>query len=253
MLRRDLLLMSLLAMPPLTGRAQVGPEAEIRAAPLEWVAGDLPPFAWRTPGGAQGYAHELVQLMARQIGRVAQVSYYPWARAVRLAEQGSNVGVFPLARTPDREHRFQWLVPLMTARYVFITPATAQRLSLAQLRTLRVGVLRGSPIVRNLKAERFTTLVEGKDYKDLLRMLADASLDAVYAGAPMLDAAMDEYGYPREQFTAQQALGEARLFMAASLGTAPEEAHLWQQAYQQLVEDGSVERLRRRYFPIDKR
>lgn len=252
MLRRDLLLMSLLATRPLAGWAQGGAESETREAPLEWVAGDLPPFAWRSSRGAHGYAHELVLMMAQQIGRAVQVSYYPWARAVQQAERSSQVGIFPLARTPDREHRFQWLVPLMTARYVLITLATGKRLTLAQLRAQRVGVLRGSPIVQNLQAERFTTVVDGKDYKDLLRMLANGTLDAVYAGAPMLDAAMVQYGYARRQFEIQQSLGEARLYMAASLGTAPEEARLWQKAYQQLVDDGSVERLRRRYFPADK-
>jgi polar amino acid transport system substrate-binding protein len=120
------------------------------------------------------------------------------------------------------------------------------------LRTVRVGVLRGSPIVRNLRAESFTTIVEGKDYRDLLRMLVGGSLDAVYAGAPMMDAAMVEYGYTRQQFMTHHSLGEARLYVAASLGLAPEEAQLWRKAYQQLEDDGSVERLRRRYFPADK-
>jgi hypothetical protein len=115
-----------------------------------------------------------------------------------------------------------------------------------------VGVLRGSPIVRNLQAEHFTHIIEGKDYKDMLRMLVGGTLDVVYAGAPMLDAALSEYGYTHAQFTVHQSLGEAKLYMAASLGLPPEEAQLWQRAYQQLEEDGSVERLRRRYFPADR-
>jgi polar amino acid transport system substrate-binding protein len=249
MLRRNLLLSPLLGAGLIPAWAQQPEEG----ARIEWVAGDLPPFAWQAVGGPRGYAQELVQLMAQQLGRPAAVSYYPWARAVVLAERGDHIGVFPLARTPDREKRFQWLIPLMTVRYVLVTTATDRRLSLGQLRTLRVGVLRGSPIIRNLQAERFTILIEGKDYKDLLRMLVGGSLDAVYAGGPMLDAAMDEYGYGRQQFTVQQSLGEARLYMAASPGLAPEEAQRWQKAYQQLEDDGSVERLRRRYFPGDRR
>lgn len=185
--------------------------------------------------------------MAPLAGRSGQVSYYPWARAVRLAEQGSHIGVFPLARTPDREKRFQWLVPLMTVRYALITPATERRLGLADMRPLRVGVLRGSPIVNNLRAEQFKTVVEGKDYRDLLRMLLGGSLDVVYAGAPMIQAAMDEYGHARSQFTTHQTLGEAELYMAASLALPAEEAQVWQRAFQQLEKDGSVERLRRRY------
>lgn len=251
MLRRDLLLLSALATGPFSVRAQHPEEPVGRVPQLGWVAGDLPPFAWQSAGGQRGYAHELVLLMAQRLGRSTQVNYFPWARAVKLAESSDRVGIFPLARTPDREARFQWLVPLMTVRYVLITPTTDRRLSLDQLRALRVGVLRGSPIVRNLRAERFKTVFEGKDYKDLLRMLVGGSLDAVYAGAPMLDAALVEYGYTRQQFMTQQSLGEATLYMAASLGLAPEEAKLWQKAYQQLEEDGSVERLRRRYFAPD--
>lgn len=253
MLRRDLLLLSALGTGPLAVRAQLPEDSTGQAPQIEWVAGDLPPFAWQSANGPRGYAHELVLLMAQQMGRSTQVSYFPWARAVRLTERGDQVGIFPLARTPDREKRFQWLVPLMTARYVLVTPATDHPLSLSQLRTLRVGVLRGSPIVRNLRAEHFTTIVEGKDYKDMLRMLVGGNLDVIYAGAPMLDAAMGEYGYAHQQFTVHQSLGEAKLYVAASLGLAPEEARLWQKAYQQLEEDGSVERLRRRYFPADKR
>lgn len=251
MLRRDMLLLAL-GTGPLTARAQHPNETAGPVAQLEWVAGDLPPFAWRSPAGPRGYAHELVLLMAQQMGRSTQVTYFPWARAVQLTERSDRTGIFPLARTPDRENRFQWLVPLMMVRYVLITPATDRRLSLDELRPLRVGVLRGSPILRNLQAERFKTIVDAKDYKDLLRMLVGGSLDAVYAGAPMLDAAMAEYGYPRQQFTTHQALGEARLYMAASPGLAPEEAQRWRKAYQQLEENGTVERLRRRYFPTDK-
>jgi ABC-type amino acid transport substrate-binding protein len=217
---------------------------------LSWVAGDLPPFAWMSPDGPRGYAHELAVLMAQRLGRAPQVDYVPWARAVRMVEQSDHVGVFPLARTPDRETRFQWLVPLMTARYVFITRATGSKLSLAQLRGMRVGVLRGSPITANLREEKFSDIVDGKDYKDLLRMLDNGSLQAVYAGAPMLDAAIDTYGYARQHFSVQQSLGEARLFMAASRQLAPEEAARWQKAYQQLEDDGSAEKLRRRYFPL---
>ncbi|WP_457425847.1 substrate-binding periplasmic protein [Roseateles sp. P5_E7] len=252
MLRRHLLLLSVTALTPPTALAQHANEVAERAAQLEWVAGDLPPFAWRSPAGPRGYAHDLVLLMAQQIGRSTQVSYYPWARAVQLVERSDRVGIFPLARTPDREQRFQWLVPLMTVRYVLITPATDKRLSLDQLRPLRVGILRGSPIVRNLQAEQFKTIVEGKDYRDLLRLLVAGALDVVYAGAPMIEAAMSEYGYGRQQFTTQQVLGGATLYIAASLGLAPEEAQLWQKAYQHLEDDGSVARLRRRYFPTDK-
>ncbi|HEY9105991.1 MAG TPA: transporter substrate-binding domain-containing protein [Roseateles sp.] len=247
MFRQARLLLSALALAGLPVWAQDPLDSGAAEPHLEWVAGDLPPFAWRASGVAQGYAQELAQQMAQQLGRPGEVSYYPWARAVRMVERGDHFGIFPLARTPDREKRFQWLVPLMTVRYALVTLASERRLSLAELRPLRVGVLRGSPIISNLRAEHFTKIVEGTDYKDLLRMLIAGTLDVIYAGAPMLGAAMDAYGHPRSRFTTHQTLGAAELYMAASAGLSAEEAQRWQRAYQQLEKDGSVERLRRRY------
>lgn len=247
MFRRARLLLPALVLASLHAGAQDLPEPTASGPQLAWVAGDLPPFAWRVSGVPQGFAHELAQQMAQQIGRPGEVAYYPWARAVRMVERSDHLGIFPLARTPDREKRFQWLVPLMTVRYTLVTLASEHRLSLAELRPLRVGVLRGSPIIRKLQAEQFTKIVDGTDYKDLLRMLIGGNLDVIYAGAPMLGAAMDAYGYARSRFTTHQTLGEAELYMAASAGLPAEEARRWQRAYQQLEKDGSVERLRRRY------
>jgi polar amino acid transport system substrate-binding protein len=215
---------------------------------LQWVAGNLPPFALEAPGGSRGFAHDLALAMAQRLGRPQQVTYVPWARAVRMAEQGPAFGVFPLARTPDREANFQWLVPLMTVRYGLYTLATETRLELEQLRPLRVGVLRGSPIAANLRAENFKTIVEAKDYRDLLRLLRERTLDAVYAGTPMLEAAMDEYGQARPLFVLQTTLGEATLYMAASLQVPPAETQRWLTAYRELEDDGTVQRLRRRYI-----
>jgi len=227
------------ASPP----GPTGPPGQLR-----WVAGDLPPFVWQGSQGPEGYAYELALLMSQRLGRSDTVDFYPWARAVRMTEEGENLGVFPLARTPDREAKFRWLILLMHVRYSFVGRAGEPNLSLEQLRHVRIGVLRGSPIIKNLQAEKFTSVTEAKDYKDLLRMLRSDMLTAIYAGAPMLQAAIEQYGYPRGEFKTHTSLGEADLYMGTSLRLAEGEAERWLQAYQQLVADGSVARLQQRYF-----
>ncbi len=245
-LTRRLGLKALVAWP-LTTRAE---PAEPTAAPgqLSWVAGDLPPFASNPAGGPQGFAHELAQLMAKRLGRPGGVAYYPWARAVRLAESGQSYGIFPLTRTQEREARFRWLVPLMTVRQVFVGRPSSGARDLAQLRRLRVGVLRGSPLIKTLQAERFEHIVEAKDYRELLRLLQLETIQAIYAGLPMLEASIPAHGFEREPFQVLLSLGEAPLYMAASLGVSEEEAALWQRAFRELEADGSVAKLRQRYF-----
>jgi len=227
----------------LAGAACAGPPEQLR-----WVAGDLPPFVWQGRQGPEGYAFELAQLMTQRLGRSDAVEFCPWARAVRMTEEAENLGVFPLARTPDREAKFRWLVLLRHVRYSFVGRAGDASLGIEQLRHARIGVLRGSPIIKNLQAEKFSTIVEAKDYKDLLRMLRSDMLAAIYAGAPMLQAAIEQYGYPRSDFKTHASLGEADLYMGTSLRLSDGEAERWLQAYQQLVADGTVARLQQRYF-----
>lgn len=223
-------------------------QASCKAPQLCWVAGDLPPFAWQGSRGPEGYAHELAVLMAQRLGRHDRVEYYPWARAVRMTEEADNLGVFPLARTPDRESKFRWLILLMHVRYEFVGRAQAETYTLEQLRTARVGVLRGSPIIKNLQAEKFSTIVEAKDYKDLLRMLRSDIISVIYAGGPMLQAAIEQAGNARQDYKVHTSLGEADLYMGSSLRLPEAEAERWLQAYQQLLADGTVARLQQRYF-----
>ncbi|MDT8998763.1 transporter substrate-binding domain-containing protein [Paucibacter sp. APW11] len=217
---------------------------------LQWVAGELPPFAWIGPGGApQGYASELALAMAQKLGRKPELQFFPWARAVRMTAEGENFGVFPLARTPDREAGFRWLIPLMRVDYsFFVKRSQGATGNLLELRRQRVGVLRGSPIIKNLQAEGFKQITEAKDYKDLLRMLQQGMIAAIYAGTPMLQAAIDQAGLSREDFLISAQLGSAELYMGASLKLSEAEAQRWLRAYEQLQAEGTVKELQQRYL-----
>lgn len=216
---------------------------------LQWVGGDLPPFVWQTEGRGQGYAHDLAVEMARRLGRPEQVQFFPWARAVKLTAEGSEpFGVFPLARTPDREERFRWLIPLQRVDYtLFVRSGAPAALGFEALKTQKVVVLRGSPIVNNLREAGFVHITEATSYRDMLRMLDEDMAVAAYAGTPMLRAAMREAQLPPTRYREVARLGEATLYMACSLGIGAGEAQRWIDAYQGLEGDGTVQRLRDRY------
>lgn len=224
---------------------------------LAWVAGDLPPFIWQTKDGPQGLAYELMALMAARIGRPVEVKFYPWARAVRMAQEEGHYGVFPLARTADREAQFKWLIPLAHVNYSFFGRAGNGRAQhqyqhdlhdLNALRASRVGVLRGSPIIKNLQAENFQNLILAKDYKDLLRLLSEGIVDAAYAGEPMLRAAIADSTHRPQDFRVGASLKSAELYMASSLSLDQVEAERWLQAYRELQKEGAVSRLQQKYL-----
>lgn len=45
------------------------------------------------------------------------VELYPWTRSYNLALQHKNTFIFPIVRTPEREHLFTWVAPMATATY----------------------------------------------------------------------------------------------------------------------------------------
>lgn len=215
---------------------------------LHWLGGDLPPFIWQSSQGPQGYAYELLAQMAHKLGRKPELAFYPWARSVKLTQEGEEYGVFPLARTPDRESKFRWLIPLAHVHYSFFAlSSTAGPLGLEQLRNQKVVVLRGSPIIGNLRAQGFSDIAEAKDYRDMLRMVSRGVAIAAYAGAPMLQAAIKEFGFRQGDYRLVATLGDADLYMGTSLRLNPAEAQLWLDAYRALEQDGSVAGLQKKY------
>lgn len=225
---------------------------------IKWVAAELPPFVWQQNNTPHGYAYELMAAMSVELGRTPDLTFYPWARAVKIASEGHSYGIFPLARTPDREHHYKWLIPITTVKYTFFgrQPAlpgktSIEHASLEQLSQLRIGLLRGSPVAQYLQAKNFRHIVYEKSYQDLLKMLALGGIDAIYAGYPMLTAAIEEYGFRFEDVCTGPSLGSAELYLAASIGLDEEEEQTWKHAYEALLKNGTVSRLQNKYWPVN--
>ncbi len=225
-----------------------------KAEPLKWIGSSLPPFVWQEAGEAKGYACDLIKAMSQKLGRSSDIDFYPWARAVKMATEMPDYGIFPLARTSDREDDFLWLIPIIKVDFVFLRTRDSQSArylegaaKVAELRHQRIGYLRGSPIVKNLQAKAFTRVLEGTDYPELLRMLTTGAVDAIYAGRPMIISSIEPSGFRKQDFQVVSALGDAKLYIATSKSLPESEANLWRAAYQILVRDGTVEKLQRKY------
>lgn len=46
-----------------------------------------------------------------------KLEYRPWNRALSEVKNQSNVLMYPISRTPDREKEFQWIIPLHSLNY----------------------------------------------------------------------------------------------------------------------------------------
>ncbi|HEY4083030.1 MAG TPA: transporter substrate-binding domain-containing protein [Burkholderiaceae bacterium] len=216
--------------------------------PLVWAASEFPPYAWKDEQGLHGYAVELVELMAKRIGREASISFFPWVRTLRMTERGQRCGIFPMLRTPERESHFRWLMSAGKARYVFYGKLQTPLEDKAAMRKARIGVLRGAPMKKQLQDEGFTQIVEVNSYRDLVRMLENDSLGAIFGLEINLEANVELYGVKADQALRKGPyMGGNELFFAASPGLSDDEAEAWMQAWREVVRDGLVAKLRRKY------
>ena len=78
-------------------------------APMRIVTEELPPYNMTQDGRITGMSTEVVQAVLKEIGLDASIQTMPWARAYDLALRESNVLIYSIARTPEREPLFRWV------------------------------------------------------------------------------------------------------------------------------------------------
>ncbi|NVK57974.1 MAG: transporter substrate-binding domain-containing protein [Alteromonadaceae bacterium] len=91
-----------------------------------------PPYQYSRDGEVQGIATKRVMKIAEQAGLSAQISMYPWARALRNAEQSSQALIYSMAKTPQRNDTFIWIAPVASFELGILTlkQANTQRFAL---------------------------------------------------------------------------------------------------------------------------
>jgi polar amino acid transport system substrate-binding protein len=93
--------------------------------PIVFSTEAYPPFSYQEPGGNyRGVGIDQVEIVMKEAGLPYVMEIMPWARAIALAETQPMHCVFAAARTPEREKRFKWVVPLHVDRSVLVRHST---------------------------------------------------------------------------------------------------------------------------------
>lgn len=85
--------------------------------PLRIVTEELPPFNMTQDGKVTGMSTEVVQAVLKEIGEQAPIQPMPWARAYELALNESNVLIYSIVRTPERESLFHWVGAIASTQW----------------------------------------------------------------------------------------------------------------------------------------
>jgi polar amino acid transport system substrate-binding protein len=135
LLRRRSLLLGLSAWP-------VGSRA--RQEGLTLYTENFPPMNFTAPGGALfGWNVDVVQDILDRADLPARIEPLPWARALLMARQTPQSGLFPVTRTTERDAWFRWIGMISEPQggIVVLRDSRWQPQRLEDLHGLRIGVV----------------------------------------------------------------------------------------------------------------
>lgn len=84
----------------------------LNAETLRVVTTDFPPFQMIQGNKVSGITTEIVEAVITNAGFKSDIKMYPWARAYKMGLRESNVLIYSIVRTPERDKLFKWIGPI---------------------------------------------------------------------------------------------------------------------------------------------
>lgn len=133
-----------------------------------------------------GFFVEIAREIDKRLGVQTKIEVYPWPRALEIAQQESNVIIFPVARTSDRQDHYTWIEAIKPMEMVFVSLKEKVR-TLEEAKSLkRILVHKGAPPAQQLEAYGFENLAKLPTLTPAIpRMLTYDRADAWYTPKDM--------------------------------------------------------------------
>lgn len=184
-----------------------GPAA---AQALRVFGSDFRPYAFEDGGRVAGTATDRVREILDAAGETAVIEIYPWARAYRAARATPGALLYPVARTPEREHEFKWLGELIDYDVRLWRLAERRDIVLTTLRDgtgFTIGGLTDDVKTRYLQTQGLEVTLESNE-DILVTMLANARVDLVPADRVSFLDRLQRLGLAADRFVPALALPE---------------------------------------------
>jgi polar amino acid transport system substrate-binding protein len=205
-----------------------------------------PPFSYRELGGNyRGVGVDQVEIIMRDTGTPYTLEIMPWARAIAMAETQATHCVFAAARTPEREPRFKWVVPLFVDRSILVRHAGSKvtAATLDEAKQYTVGTHRADYTEGLLKGFGFPKIDLSADVDTTLRKLLQDRIDMMTMSEGVFEK-LKTAGMPVEKVVL---FSEQHLGIACHLDVPDELIASMQASLDRLIKDGVQNAILKRY------
>jgi len=222
----------------------------VLSAELTILTENLPPLNYVKDGLLVGPSVEIVKEIQRRVGSHEQIKVYPWARAYKMALEDENVVLFGTTHTKVRHNKFKWVGPLATKRDILV----AKKGSGIRINSLedakkvkRIGTLRDDTREQYLKLSGFTNLEPVSDEQKNAKKLVLGRIDLWTYKKPGLKTVCELAGVDYDEIEEVYHLREINVDIAFSKKTSDSIVQKWRNAFNEMVADGTIMRIRNKW------
>ncbi|WP_440875054.1 substrate-binding periplasmic protein [Thalassotalea sp. PLHSN55] len=155
-------------------------QAQAAESNIHVVTEEAFPLQYSQNGEISGPTTALVKAILNHAHLNYDLTILPWARAYQAALTSPNTLIYSIARTEDREDKFQWIGSVFELEYQLMGLASlplTQPVTLDSLKDLRIGVIRNSATYQYLTQQNFTNLHVLDRPEQVIRMVISKRID----------------------------------------------------------------------------
>ena len=220
------------------------------SAELTILTENLPPLNYLKDGKLVGPSVEIVKEIQRRVGSNEKIQVYPWARAYKKVQEEENVVLFGMTHTEDRHDKFKWIGPLARKRDILVAKKGSgiKIDSLEDAKNVkRVGTLREDTRERFLKEHGFTNLESVSDEQKNARKLVLGRIELWAYKTPGLKTICELAGVDYNEVEEVYSLREIDVSIAFSKKTPDSIVRSWTRAFDEMLVDGTITRIRNKW------
>jgi polar amino acid transport system substrate-binding protein len=201
-------------------------------------------------GKLTGFTVEIVKEIQKRVGNMDLIQMVPWSRGLYKLDNEKNTLLFSMAKTPDRESKYQWIGPISTMKYGFYVKND----SLIKITNIEdakkidsIGVYRNDILDLALTRRGFKNLDRADSNVSSLKKLMIGRV-TVYAGAPIaVQKVVDLAGYSIEDVRLVFEFMRTTLYIAASKDTDPSIVANWNKALEEMIKEKVFLNIQKKY------
>ena len=226
---------------------------DVASKEIKVVTEYLSPFQIKNADGTLGgFSTQVIKEIFKLTKDKAHISVMPWARAYKIAQSEENVLIYSIARTKLREKNFNWIGSLLSENYYFWglkERFNKAQYSIIELRQLNVATIRNTNRHEYLINSNFTNIHELIYEEQQLNMLHEHRTELI------LEAELTLFEIARKQkfdTNTMKKIAEieelsAELSIAFSNNSKPQLVKKYKEAFNQLRQNGTLERLKKKW------